>query len=154
MAMRCCCDFSLQHQALPRWETWHKRVSMQYISSDWKNDICTLFVMLFNMQLRENLQSESAFLSVRRKCFEEKKSWPLPYGVYSYCLLLHGRFTRRGALIMTLRDVSSEARMCPQNVAYIAQLTNFKSAALRPFKSRTGGGRSRFSSKTASFFFL
>lgn len=47
---------------------------------------------------------------------------------------------RRGALIMTLRDVSSEALMCPQNVAYIARLTNCKSAALRALRSKTGGG--------------
>lgn len=72
--------------------------------------------------------------------FEEKKSWPLSDGGYSYCLLLHADFMRRDALIMTLRDVSSEALMCPQNVAYIARLTNCKLAALGALKSRTRGG--------------
>lgn len=72
---------------------------------------------------------------------EEKKSWALCDGVYSYCLLLlPADFMRRGALIMTLRDVSSEALMYPQNVAYMARLTNCKSAALRALKSKTGGG--------------
>lgn len=67
--------------------------------------------------------------------FEEKKSWPLSDGGYSYCLLLHADFMRRAALIMTLRNVSSEALMCPQNVAYIARLTNWGA-----LKSRTRGG--------------
>lgn len=77
--------------------------------------------MLLYLQLWENFQSESAGL-FRLTCLKlKKKSWPLSDGVYSYCLLLHADFMRRGALIMTLRDVSSEALMCPQNVASIAR---------------------------------
>lgn len=68
--------------------------------------------------------------------FEEKKSWPLSDGVYSYCLLLRADFMRRGALIMMLRHVSGEAPMCPQNVAYTARSTNCKSATLRAFKKQ------------------
>lgn len=40
---------------------------------------------------------------------------------------------------MTLRDASSEALMCPQNVAYMARLANCNSTVLRPLKSKIGG---------------
>lgn len=40
---------------------------------------------------------------------------------------------------MTLRDVSSEALMCPQNVAYMARLANCNSTVLRALKSKIGG---------------
>lgn len=70
-------------------------------------------------------------------CLKGKEGWPPSDGVYSYCLLLHADFMRQGAFIMMLGDVSSEALMCPLNVAYAAQLTNCKSAALRATKSKT-----------------
>lgn len=52
---------------------------------------------------------------------EEKKVGLSLMGFTATACCLHADFMRRGALIMTFRDVSGEALMCPQNGASIAR---------------------------------